>query len=96
MSEKGPLSEDSASYAMLIAFHFGGESFAAGFEAGMPWQGMWSDKESRALHWACGCDPHLQHHHLNRPLDRYAQRNEDFVPVARQLQAALRATESMS
>lgn len=45
MSEKGTLSEDSASYAMLIAFPFESESFAAGFEAGMLWQGMWSGKE---------------------------------------------------
>jgi hypothetical protein len=45
MSEERTLSEDSASFAMLIAFPFEEEPFAAGLEAGMLWQGMWSGKE---------------------------------------------------
>jgi len=46
MSEKGTLSEDSALYAMAIAFPLADEVFTAGFEAGMIWQGMWSGKRT--------------------------------------------------
>ena len=46
MSEKGTLSEDSALFAMVIAFPMADEVFTAGFEAGMIWQGMWSGKET--------------------------------------------------
>ena len=28
------------------------------------------DSKSRALHWACGFDPHLQHHNVVKSLGR--------------------------
>jgi hypothetical protein len=46
MNEKGTLSEDSALYAMVIAFPLADEVFTAGFDAGMIWQGMWSSRET--------------------------------------------------